>query len=249
MNARSRNSGFTLAELIVASTLMSIVMIGIYTTFHSAIIHWRAGSANEKTYTDARRIFTILENDLTGIPNDRALVDASNYFIGDDNEITFVSVIRPMNVEEDAIERLHLVTYSLYENGLRREEVPIEGTVAYRAFSFGDITDDRSLELGRSYQRIIADGVLDLRFTYLWTPDPQSPNETPAWQNLIERAACTSRLPTGLRIEIALHDPAKDPESPYTLFTKTIKFDGDVSGLPEDLSTIDEDTNEEQLIQ
>ena len=249
MNTRHAQKGFTLAELVVATTLMSIVMIGVYTTFHSAILHWRTGSANEKTFTDARRIFTILEHDLSGIPNDRYLVDATRYFIGDDDELVFASVIRPMNVEEEAVERLHLVSYSFSDNLIYREEAPIDGTIAYRAFSFGDISDDQSLELGRPYKRAIADDVLDVRFTYLWTPPPPESNQTPVWVDLIERSACTSRLPAGLRIDIALHDPAKDPGQPYSQFTKTIKFDGVVSNLPEDLATIEQDLEAEGIFQ
>ena len=240
MSRSRRNSGFTLAELLVATTLMSIVMVGVYTTFHSAILHWRSGSANEKTYTDARRIFTILEHDLTGIPNDQVLVDATRYFIGNEDELTFASVIRPMNVEEEAIERLHLVTYSIKDNLIEREERPIEGTITYRALVLGEITDDQGLELGRSYERVIADDVLELRFTYLWTPPLQDDVATTGWHDLIERPACTSRLPAGVRIDLALHDPARDLETPYTWFSKTIKFDGFVSGFPEDMASVEE---------
>lgn len=227
--------GFTLAELVVASTLMSIVMIGVYTTFHTAILHWRAGSANEKTYTDARRIFTIMENDLSGIPNDPFLVDATRYFIGNDNELTFASVIRPMNVKEEAIESLHIVRYSLNNNTLIREEAPIEGSIIKRMDTLTDLSDDPTLELGRSYERVIADDVLAIRYTYLWRPDGPTDRNDVYWTPVIERPNVTSMLPPGLRIEILIHDPAKDSEAPYTRFTKTLVFDGFVSNFIEDL--------------
>ena len=87
---RNTQAGFTLAELVVATTLTSIVLLGVYTTFQSTILHWRNGSANEKTYNSARRIFSIIEHDLGGIPNDRRGVDARHFFYGDDESLDSV---------------------------------------------------------------------------------------------------------------------------------------------------------------
>lgn len=47
MRAQStRNGGFTLIELIVASTLMALVLSGVYLTFSTAVRSWRQGEAN-----------------------------------------------------------------------------------------------------------------------------------------------------------------------------------------------------------
>ncbi len=48
--ARQRRAGFTLVELIVASTLLTIVLAGVYTTFSSSVRVWRSGESNYHTY-------------------------------------------------------------------------------------------------------------------------------------------------------------------------------------------------------
>ncbi|MFP6583849.1 MAG: prepilin-type N-terminal cleavage/methylation domain-containing protein [Candidatus Hydrogenedentota bacterium] len=227
-------SGFTLAELLVASTLMSIALIGVYTTFHSTVLHWRNGSANEKTFTDARRVFAIMQHDLSGIPNDRRQLSAVSYFSGFPDEVSFVSAIQPMNVEELAIERLFAVRYYLNGTDLIREERPVEGPLASQFTGMAGSRPQASLRLGRKYERIIADGVLDVRLTYLWTPGSSIRQDAPPiWTPLIERPTATDRLPAGVRIELTLYDAAKSIQD--TRFVKTIKFDGNVSFVPDDL--------------
>lgn len=228
------HAGFTLAELVVATTLMSIALIGVYTTFHSTVLHWRNGSANEKTFTDARRVFAIMQHDLSGIPNDRRQLTAASYFSGAPDELSFVSAIQPMNVEELAVERLYAVQYYLQGTDLIREERPVQGPLASPFTGMPGSRSRASLRLGRKYERIVADGVLDVRLTYLWTPSSDIRHDTPPiWTPLIERPTATDRLPAGVRIELTLYDPAKSIQD--TRFVKTLKFDGNVSFVPDDL--------------
>jgi prepilin-type N-terminal cleavage/methylation domain-containing protein len=237
---RHTSRGFTLTELVIATTLMSIAMIGVYSSFHSTILHWRNGSANEKTYHDARRVFTIVQNDLASIPNDRRGLDASTLFFGGPEEFEFVATILPMNVEEQAIESLYNVRYVLDGSTLIREESPLIGPLPVRFQGYVESDGPVELPLGDTYGRVIADDVLALRVTYLWTPLIGSKDsDTPSWRPLIKRPTATHRLPAGLMIEMILLDPAKDPSNPGTRFTKTIRFDGRVSSTPDDLESGD----------
>lgn len=230
------HSGFTLAELVVATTLMSIAMIGVYTTFHSTVLHWRSASASEKTYTDARRIFAILQHDLNGIPNDRMQLNATMFFNGSPYEFSFLSTIRPMNVEDQAVERLYAVRYYFDRDSLIREERPVEGPLPNPYSGLGTERSQVSLRLGEPYERVVADGILDSRITYLWTPGSKIRSDLPPmWTPLIERPTATNRLPAGLRIEFLLNDPSKEGKAQDTSFSKTFKFDGFVSYLPDDL--------------
>lgn len=225
-------AGFTLAELVVATTLMSIVMLGIYTTFHSTILHWRGGSENEGTYADARRIFTIIEHDLGGIPNDNTGVDAREFFLGDDSSIELITVIQPMNLDEHAIQRMMQVSYTLSNNQLMREERPLESPLLASAGP-NSVIRRELLEYGREYERSIAEGVIDFELTYLWTPDiTWEDDSVPAWVDLIESDVAEYRLPDGVTIDIVLFDPAKDPNTPGSRFTKTFLFEGETSRPP-----------------
>ena len=90
------------------------------------------------------------------------------------------------------------------------------------------------LALGEPYEQVIAENVLDLQLTYLWTPDARvAPNASLTWTPLIERPTASNRLPAGVRIELILYDAAK--ENPQTRFVKTVKFDGPVSIVPADM--------------
>jgi prepilin-type N-terminal cleavage/methylation domain-containing protein len=224
--------GFTLTELVVATTLMSFVLLGIYTTFHSVVLHWRGGSENEGTYGDARRIFTIIEQDLTGIPNDVTGVDAREYFTGDDSSFECVTVAQPMNLDDRPIHRLMHVSYGVSKGALIREEKPLESPLLVRASPDGEVHRDE-LEYGREFESVIGEGVMDMRITYLWTPLRDSETDiAPTWVSLTETSEVDYRLPNGISIDLILYDPAKSSDAPGTLFTKTVIFDGRVSPLP-----------------
>ncbi|MFP6597486.1 MAG: prepilin-type N-terminal cleavage/methylation domain-containing protein [Candidatus Hydrogenedentota bacterium] len=229
---RNTQAGFTLAELVVATTLISIVLLGVYTTFQSTILHWRNGSANVKTYNSARRIFSIIEHDLGGIPNDRRGVDARHFFYGDDESLEFITVIQPMNLNELAIQRPMQVSYRVSEGRLIREERLLEGPLLANTGPNNEIHREL-LELGREFEAVIADDVIRFRLKYFWTPSVDwEVGSEPTWVELIENDASNYSLPDGVAVEIILYDPAKEPATTGTRFTKTFLFDGDTSPPP-----------------
>lgn len=228
----NKRSGFTLAELIVASTLMSIVLLGVYSTFHSTILHWRTGSANEATYTDARRIFTLLRYDLGGVPNDLGGLDAREYFVGDNRKFEFVTVIQPMNLGEKTVVRPMKVSYRVAGEELIRLEEPIEGPLTM-PIGQGRDRGLRALELGTRFERTIATDILGFKATYLWEPVPEhDKNSIPMWVDLIEMNVSEDRLPNAVSVELWLRDPAGESEDSATLFRNTFFINGVVSFAP-----------------
>jgi len=204
----------------------------VYTTFHSTILHWRNGSENESTYADARRIFTILEHDLGGIPNDISGIDARQYFRGDDSSMEMITVIQPMDLENRPFMQPMQVTYRLSNNQLIREERKVEGPLKIPVGQ-NSIQRRERPDVGRKFESIIADGVIDCRISYIWTPSSIFEEDSPpTWVELFEIDFADNRLPDGLTIEITLYDPAKDPEAPGTRFRKTFIFDGATSRQP-----------------
>lgn len=231
-NRPHSESGFTLAELVVATTLISIVMLGIYTTFHSTILHWRNGSENEGTFADARRVFTLMEYDFSGIPNDRDGVDAREFFWGDESSLHYITVAQPFDLDERPVQRLMQVSYHVSDGQLIREERALESPLLASAGPNAGIQRER-LEFGRAFQSPIAEQVLDMRLRYLWTPIINSDTDAaPTWVDLIELDRTDYRLPDGVTVDLVLYDPAKDPESPGTRFTRTFIFNGESSRPP-----------------
>ena len=101
-----RDHGFTLIELIVASTLMALVLSGVYLTFSTAVRSWRQGEANYATYEDARRALGLLDRELHAIP-----ADAIHLMIGTRDSLEFVTLAQPLDVETASSERLLRVQY------------------------------------------------------------------------------------------------------------------------------------------
>lgn len=57
-------SGFTLVELIVASAIVALLLLGAYSVFHSGIISYRRIGLETDNYQRARIIFSRMETDL-----------------------------------------------------------------------------------------------------------------------------------------------------------------------------------------
>ena len=109
-----KEKGFTLAELMVATMLMSIVMTAVYTLFHSAIGSWRAVEQDFDPYQDARNAVTVLQREVHNL-----VWQAGHLFEGRNDEFTMFIATEPMNVEES--EGRHLMRVRYYYNQGRKE--------------------------------------------------------------------------------------------------------------------------------
>ena len=240
MNNSTRNivkarAGFTLVELIVASTLMTLVLAGVYTTFSTAIRTWRSGEVNYQTYDDARRAFGLLTRELHGIP-----INALHLLNGTEDTIVFVTLSEPMYVESGWSERLMQVSYRLVDGDrggkiLEREERLVKGPLPLeRAGS--DTRDLREIELGRSHTFIMAREVEELSFNYMWARRvAHKKEEPPAWAEMLRDTGVKEAVPQGLEIYLTLFDPGTALESQQATFRDVITFRGRTSPIPKHL--------------
>ncbi len=229
MNSRRAHTrtGFTLAELLVATLLMTIVLTGAYTMFHTVILHWRSGTVNEATYRDARLIYTLIERDLDGIPSDEDFLDARNFFLGEGDSLEFITIIEAMPSEEESYPRLMQVSYRLKDHQLIREEAELESPLPKPVSDTGRF--DRALmEFGTSNEHLLAEGVLSWEIRYIWTPESDG-----SIRSLYETDTADYRFPNGLEIALTLYDPAKTDTSSATAFSKTIRLNGEASPMPD----------------
>ncbi len=194
-----KRAGFTLAELLVATTLMAIVMASVYTLFHTAIRTWRQGDAGYAPYQDARLAMHLLDRDLRNVPR-----KAMHLFQGTQDGLEFVTVSLPMNVEDDASPRLMWVRYRLTANRgregrrLLREEAPVVGPLpgVTRNVITGKIVK------GDESAFVLAEGVDDFKLTYRWVP-PYRSTDAPADIELFAVDQSYAALPTAIDIELA----------------------------------------------
>lgn len=194
--------GFTLAELIVATTLMAIVMTTVYTVFHTAIQTWRVADAGYAPYRDARLAMQMLDRDLRSVPQ-----HAMHLFQGTEDRLEFVTLTAPMNVEDDPAPRMMLVEYRLTAGRgpegrrLIREEAPIQGPLpgVNREVRAGLIST------GRDKDFVIAEGVKEFELTYRWAP-PHRRTDSPAELELIQTSAAHAALPRAIGIRLRFAD-------------------------------------------
>ncbi len=168
---RQQQAGFTLAELIVASMLLAIVMGAVYTSFQSALNLWRQGDQHFETYQEMRTAASIMTRELNSI-----VPGSDPFFIGDDDEVEFFAVVPPMDPDEGSVPRVMWINYRLKRDGQnpgktleRREAIVEEPLPIWRPEMKDDILDNP--DLGRTKTFDLAYGLEDFKLRYWWTPE------------------------------------------------------------------------------
>ncbi len=168
-------SGFTLTEVLVASTLLSIVMTAVYTLFFSVISTWRSEENDEGLHRRARSLLTILERDYANVHG-----GGSHLFEGTAQELTLYVVAQPMDVASGEGRRLMRVRYRFDREAgtVTREEGLVEGMLPGAAAG-AETLKDRRVEVTDEAEFVLATGVAQFRLNYLWVQRPDSAY----WQN------------------------------------------------------------------
>jgi prepilin-type N-terminal cleavage/methylation domain-containing protein len=168
--SRKSQAGFTLAELLVASTMLAIVMAAVYTSFNASLNMWRLGARNFEPYQDARIALDVMTREM------HSLVRGTEHTLqGDSNEIEFYTIGPPMDVDEGFEPRVLWVKYELDRGGLgrgksiTRTEALVKGQLPLASLEDGEPEFGR-VSMGRKTKFVLAEGVEDLELTYWWVP-------------------------------------------------------------------------------
>ncbi|MBI4560129.1 MAG: prepilin-type N-terminal cleavage/methylation domain-containing protein [Candidatus Hydrogenedentes bacterium] len=225
------NGGFTLAELIVASAVLALVMGGVYTGFSASVRTWRIGEADLAVYQDARLTLGIVARELQCV-----LPQTAHLFEGEDDEIQFYALTAPMNLEDGSDPRILRIRYRLKPdpNGrgsvLLREEAPIESPLPPPPVK-GQELDTSIIEEGREQSFELVAGVEAFDVEYLWAPSPEPGVSTMSPFSLAQPPVITmtenpirSGLPQGLNIRLALYEPSA--EAGVTSYSTHLVFRG-----------------------
>lgn len=233
------SDGFTLAELLVASIMMTIVMTAVYTTFNSTIRSWRRGEANYQTYENARMSLGLLTRELQAVPP-----GTHHLFSGTKDELVFITLSPPMNVEDADGVRVLWVRYRVKpgrrrgEGGtLVRQEALVESALSIQSEP-GGLVDTTRLKLGRKHELDLATGVLDLDLRYCWAPPPRrSQGGAPQRvQMIVARENLEGQgLPRGIKVSLTLLDPGSVSGRNGTTFSSFVVFRGKTTSLRDDV--------------
>lgn len=216
-----------MAELIVATTLLAIVMAAVYTALNSTLRIGRLGETDLNTYQDARTALAILSRELNCIVR-----DSEEFFVGTDNEFEFFAVVPPMAVEEGKGPRVLWVHYRYNPSTktLFREEAVVKDALPSRRPD--EETVDRSrIKLGRKRKFEFVTDVLGFDVSYYWIP-PESDEEKARRKNdeppvpitpfVLKESRDGWGRPQGVRVRLTLQDP--NAESGRAAFENLVTF-------------------------
>ena len=238
---RRGSRGFTLAELLVATTMMAMVMTAVYTALHGMTLTWRASEANLHAHHDARISMSLLTRELQS-----TISGAGHLFEGSRDSVEFFTVGRSMDVEEGGGLRLMWVRYRLRSepnepgDRLEREEAFLDAPIPLEDPD-EDTLSRRRLRLGRTRSFDLAHGVEDLSFRYYWHPPAgEEPlgdrHEMENGLLVFEENREGWGLPQGMRIELSLADEENETSNTFATMVvfqgPTTELDGDTRQGP-----------------
>lgn len=234
--ARHCTRGFSLMELLVATTLMAVIMAAVYVSFHSALRVWRAGDQSAAAYQDARVALSIMSREM------HSIVTGTEHLIrGSRNQVEFFTAVPPMHPDDAATTRVLWVRYRLArtagERGrvLERTEALVQGALPYWEPGMKEV-ESTPVRMGRRRQFDVATGLRSLEFSYLWVLDVDESEEHPVSREPLEVNENREGwgLPQGIRVRMRMEDDFS--ESDYTTFQTLIVFKGETTPVGKGLT-------------
>ncbi len=237
-------AGFTLVELLVATTMISVVMVMVYSSFNSSLKMWRSGDRSVAAYQDARIALTLMTRELQSM-----LPTAMHLFEGESDSFQFYEVATPLYPGSGDGPRTLWVRYSLRPlpggkgKSLMRQEAPVEGALPLRNPNekTGETKEDKGrTRLGKKREFELASGVSGLKIHYLWMPAMDEgevlgmlvgERKFEFVEPIEEKDNVKGRgRPQGVRVELTMLDErAADGK---TTFTSTVVFRGPTAPVP-----------------
>lgn len=207
MSTPRNNSGFSLAELLVATVMISVVMGAVYVLFNTTLRAWKLAGEEYQADQTARLAFAKMEHEIENI-----FYPANHLFEGEEHEVTMFVIVEPMNVGRDvAGPHLMQVSYRINrgKGELIREEALVDAALPPRPNAGFEVERSR-IKLKRKEDFTIAEEVESFRVQYLWVPEERRDRvEPPEWQAPVPANKHSEGwgLPHALQITLELKDP------------------------------------------
>lgn len=224
MNRRTvrDNSGFTLAEMLVAATLLSIVMTAVYVLFHSAAGTWRLAESGFDAPRDTRFFLEQFQRECAN-----TLTQAEYLCEGDDNRVTLFVLAEPLDVSQGEGRRLMRVEYVWNRNRgrLTRQEDYVVSAIPMMPATERDRRRVKRLKLDRGRRDVLLEGVTRFNLRYVWFPVPEirsiaepPPPEPPMFLDRLEQYW---ELPDAIEVSLRVEPPAEKDRAEEPAFELT----------------------------
>lgn len=201
---KCRGSGLTLLELLVATTIFSIVSLSLYSAFQTGILTYQRIDSAFSIYQDARIALNRIELDLK---NSFIYAQSNSGFKGNAQGLEFFSVVDVFD-QTQGHARLCRVKYKFSEGILRR--ISYQGLEALKENSELE-SEDLSLK------------VKEASFQYAYSTG--RPDEPYDWQEAWPREADAVQLktlPLAVKIKLSLREKKGQKETGIVEFNRTI---------------------------
>ncbi len=208
----SLSRGFTLMELLVATTLLSIVLSSVYVLFHSSIQTWKRLEAGVNPQQDARLVMNLIARDINNL-----IASAGHLFEGDDQQMTLFTITEPF--DKDTGEGGHLMRieyrYNRGQKRLEREEALVETALPKIPPANREIDRSR-IKVTKKKKVTLVEKVRGFEITYIWIPYDEKRNwkepPTPVEPVRTQKHKLCWWLPQGIEIKMVLYDPDQPEE-------------------------------------
>jgi prepilin-type N-terminal cleavage/methylation domain-containing protein len=142
--------GFTLAEMLVATAIIAIVLGGMLSLLMSGTQTWTTGANRTEAQQNARLVLQQMAQEVrnggwdpqatSSFPSIQALPPGQTGFIisNDWNATGAIEIAAPVNV--NGVNRGEQITYDFVGTALRRREVPVDGAVVNITNAITNIT-------------------------------------------------------------------------------------------------------------
>lgn len=226
--------GFTLAELLVASVLLSVVMATVYSVFFAVLVPWRAVEHDYDAYRASRNAMALIEREFANL-----VPDAAHLFTGEEEELTIFAVTEPMDVEKSEGRHLMRVRYQFKKSSgeLEREEALVTTPLPKLPPGKDQEVDKTRVKVKQKREFVIASNVEDFAIRYVWLPAPQQRKPeippTPIQPMYASRHKEKWGYPQGVEITLTLRDPEK--KDGVQIFKKLIPM-----GVPNTLRSMND---------
>ncbi len=215
-SGRRLRQGFTLAELLVATTLLSIVMSSVYFLFNTSLKTWRTVESGFDAHLEARAFMSIFSHEYGN------LVERANHlFEGKDDTITMFVIAQPENLAAGQSRRLMRVEYSYNrgKNEVIREEAFVEAGLPPRPSEAHEIKQER-MKLSKKHRTVLVNNATAFNIRYVWVPlrenwDPKTPPDPvpPIYMDVHKQRW---GFPQAVEITLEVTNP-KDPSDKYSV--------------------------------
>ncbi len=194
---KQTNNGFTLIEVLIASTIIGIVVFIIYSTFNSISQSIEKNRVRIEMYQEAKAILNRMQKEISSAFNSRINVDIR--FKGEDgmqgennnDALSFVCTLNPLKSEAKESDLMKIGYYIKFGESTKY------GTLIHRSSG----TIDEKIDEG-GYEQILSSNIKDLNFTYY------DGNEWKKSWDTNEKG----KLPQLVEISFILFDPINNAE-------------------------------------